>query len=86
MRQLPTWVIALMAVAAVLAAVGLAYYLQKAWPLKALFWLEDVADALAGSKVLALAKLAVFIGGGAAALWAGLGAVRRWLRPSNDRS
>jgi len=80
--ELPVWAMGLASVILIAAAVGVAAYLERAWPLKAVFWLDDIAHLLAGWKVFG--KAAVVVGGATAALFGGAGAFRRWLRPSRD--
>jgi hypothetical protein len=78
-EKLPVWAVVLV----VALAVGLALYFGRAWPLKVIGWLEDIPRVLQESRFLV--KVAVLIGGIAAVLWAGIGALKRWLRPSIDR-
>jgi hypothetical protein len=83
---LPTWVIVL----GVAAAVSLALYFGRAWPLKgtltlkAVAWLDDIPRALQESKVLL--KVAILVAGGAAMLWGGIGALKKWIQSSNDHA
>lgn len=81
MDKLPSWATVLVLVVIVLAF-GVAVYLQRTWPLTALVWLDDITHVIVGSK--ALAKAALVVGGAVAVLWGGIGALRRWLRPSGD--
>jgi hypothetical protein len=81
-EKLPAWGGVLVA-AVVVLAIGLAIYLDRSWPFK-LVWLAHIAPALVASK--ALVKVAVFIGGAAAILWAGIGAVSKRLRASGDHA
>ena len=78
-EKLPAWAVVLV----VALAVGLAFYLGRAWPLQVIGWLEDIPRVLHESKVLA--KIAVFTGGAAAVLWTGIGVLKKWLRSSIDR-
>src|SRR5262249_27029751 len=80
LKRLPGWVVIMV----VAVAVGLAIYFGKIGPLKAIAWLDDLPLALHESK--ALAKIAVFIGGTAAALWGGIGALKKWVQRSRDPS
>ncbi len=77
-EKLPLWALIIV----VGMAVGLAVYFARAWPLRALTWFDELGPAVLGSK--ALAQIAVLIGGVAAMLWAGVGMVRKWLRPSGN--
>jgi hypothetical protein len=63
-------------------AVGLSIYFGKIWPLKAIAWLDELPLAL--HELKALAKAAVFIGGTAAVLWGGIGAVKTWVKRARD--
>jgi hypothetical protein len=76
--KLPTWVIVL----GVAVAVSLVLYFGRAWPLKAVTWLDDIPRALQESKVLL--KVAILIAGGGAMLWGGIGALKKWVQSSND--
>jgi len=80
LERLPGWVVVMV----VAVAVGLAIYFGKIGPLKAIAWLDDLPLALHESK--ALAKVAVFIGGTAAVLWSGIGALKKWVQRSRDPS
>jgi hypothetical protein len=80
LEKLPGWVVVMV----VAVAVGLAIYFGKIGPLKAIAWLDDLPLALHESK--ALAKVAVFIGGTAAVLWSGIGALKKWVQRSRDPS
>jgi len=71
-----------MVVIIVAVAIGLAIYFGKIGTLKAIAWLDDLPLALHESK--ALAKVAVFVGGAAAALWSGIGALKKWVQRSRD--
>ena len=79
-EKFPAWVV----VPVVALAVGLALYFGRAWPLTAIGRLVDISQALHESK--ALAKVAVFIGGTAAVLWSGIGALKKWVQRSRDPS
>jgi len=78
LERLPGWVV-LMVVA---VAVGLAIYFGKVWPLKAITWLDDLP--LAFHELKALAKVTVFLGGAAAVLWSGIGALKKWIGRTRD--
>lgn len=85
LRRIPTWAMFLVALVLVGSAFGLAVYIERAWPLKAVIWLHDIGDAPAGWKIFAkVAKAAAVVGGATAALFGGTAVVRRWLRPSRD--
>jgi hypothetical protein len=79
-EKLPAWVVALL----VAMAVGLAIYLGRTWPLRAIAWLEDLPYALHESK--ALVKVAVLIGGLAAMLCGGITALKKWFQPFGDQA
>jgi hypothetical protein len=78
--RLPGWAV----VVIIALAVGVALYLGRMWPLKTITWLDDIPLGLHESK--AIAKVAVFVAGTAAALWGGLSTVKRWFRPIRDHS
>jgi hypothetical protein len=80
LERLPGWVVVMV----IAVAVGLAIYFGKLGPLKAIGWLDDLPLALRESK--ALAKVAVFIVGTAAALWGGIGSLKKWVQRSRDLS
>jgi hypothetical protein len=80
LERLPGWVVVIV----VAVAVGLAIYFEKIGPLKAIAWLDDLPLALHESK--ALAKVAVCIGGTAAVLWGGIGALKKWVHRSRHPS
>ena len=62
------------------AAAGIAFYLTRPWQWHALVHIVEIAYLVVWSK--AAAKVAIFIGGGAAALWAGIRALRERFRSS----
>jgi len=70
-----------MVVIVVAVAIGLAIYFGKIGTLRAIAWLDDLPLALHESK--ALAKVAVFIGGAAAVLLGGIGAIKKWVQRSH---
>jgi hypothetical protein len=78
LERLPGWVVLIL----VLVAIGLAIYFGKIGMLKPITWLDELPLALHESK--ALAKVAVFVGGAAAALWGGIGALKKWAQRSRD--
>ena len=78
--RLPGWAV----VVIIALAIGVALYLGRMWPLKTIRWLDDIPLGLHESK--AIAKVAVFVAGTAAALWGGLSTVKRWFRPTRDHS
>ena len=78
--RLPGWAV----VVIIALAIGVALYLGRMWPLKTIGWLDDIPLGLHESK--AIAKVAVFVAGTAAALWGGLSTVKRWFRPTRDHS
>jgi len=78
LERLPGWMVVIM----VAVAIGLAIYLGKIGTLKAIAWLDDLPLALHETKVLA--KVAVFVGGAGAALWSGMGALKKWVQRSRD--
>jgi len=80
LERLPGWVVIMV----VALAVGLSIYFGKIGPLKAISWLDDLPLVLYESK--ALAKVAVFIGGTAAVLWGGIGALKKWVQRTRDRT
>jgi hypothetical protein len=78
LEKVPGWVV----VIAVVVAIGLSIYFGRIWPLKTVAWLDDLPLALHESK--ALAKVTAFIGGTAAVLWGGIGALKKWLQRTRD--
>jgi hypothetical protein len=80
LERLPGWVVIMV----VAVAVGLSIYFGKIGPLKAIAWLDDLPLALHESK--ALAKVAVFIGGTAAVLLGGIGALKKRIQRMRDRT
>jgi hypothetical protein len=46
--------------------------------------LDDIPRALQESKVLL--KVAILVAGGAAMLWGGIGALKKWIQSSNDHA
>ena len=62
------------------AAVGVAFYLTRPWQWHALVRSVEIAHLIVWSK--AAAKVAILIGGGAVALWAGIRALRERFRSS----
>jgi hypothetical protein len=78
LERLPTWMVVMI----IAVAVGLAIYFGKIAPLKVVAWLDDLPLALHESK--ALAKAAVFIGGGVALLWGGIGALKKLVQRSRE--
>ena len=62
------------------AAAGIAFYLTRPWQWHALVHIVEIAYLVVWSK--AAVKVAIFIGGGAAALWAGIRALRERFRSS----
>jgi hypothetical protein len=71
-----------MVVIMVAVAIGLAIYFGKIGTLKVIAWLDDLPLALHESK--ALANVAVFVGAAAAALWGGIGALKKRVQRSRD--
>ena len=77
---LPAWVVLLL----VAMAVGLAFYLGRVGPLKAIAWLEDLPYALHASKTLM--KIVILIGGTGAMLWGGIRAPKKWFQSSSHQA
>lgn len=72
--KLPAWAIVLL----IALVFGLAIYYERIGALKAFLWFDDIAHFFAASKVVAI--VGGIIGAVAAALWGGVGALRRWFR------
>jgi hypothetical protein len=79
-EKLPAWVVVLL----VAMAVGVAFYLGRVWPLKAIAWLEGLPYVLHESKTLV--KVALLIGGAGAMLWGGIGAPKKWFQSSSNQA
>lgn len=76
LARLPYWAIIL----AIALAVGLAFYLGRAGPLKTLARIDEIGPAILASK--GFAKVAVIVAGAAAVVWGAAGVIKRWFRRS----
>src|SRR5262249_26051114 len=70
---------------AIAAAVGVALYVGRPWPLHVLGHADEIGHMLVVWLKVA-AKFAIFVGAGVAVLWAGIRAVRKRLRPAGHHA